>query len=198
MRVSVLEAFNDKARIEKLVSILNRPWDVEAVQYVMSLALSENAEGDPAVSVGIVQKERILALMAYIYSTYHAERSMKDPMDALRRDWDGLFEKIADASVKWPSQHRAGLYSVAVNALEKYGSPDLLGVGFWDCFETYKAGSAGIRALEKLGGEREIQRLQRLDRIVKAWGSRADTITTTIKAIEDREKAPKKAAERGK
>lgn len=189
LRREVLEVFLDEQRLGELRGVLNRPWDKAGVEYLW--ALVEQYEAQQAYAfVSSLQKLRVLNLLAYV-SVKHRSSEVAE---VIRRRFDSLLLRIARPEVQPPvvdpaNRHKFCAY--VLDAIEQHGSVELLGPGFWECFETYRDASVGVKALRTFGDHAALERLKRLDKVLNAWGVdsysyRVRMLCETIRAIEER------------
>jgi len=188
LRRDVLAVFLEGERLEKVRAILNRPWDEAGIGYLWGLVEHVVPERRrSAERVGLVQRSNILRLLAHVSTKYGDSKEAT----LIRSKFDSLLLKLADPEAKPPVVHPSIRYkfrATVVNAIEEHGSLDLLGPGFWECFETRQT---GLRALRKLGDAQALERLRHLDKVLHAWGidsdsARAQLLRETIRIIEER------------
>ena len=195
LRRDVLAAFWEEERVEQLHQILNSPWDTKGIMYLWSLVVAGHGEPGAEARVEIVQKERILKLLALCFGEYKGS----EVRALIGELFDSLFVELSSEGPhggqtpdspethKWAPYHRARLYAVVLNAIEQYGSPELFGSGFWRCFETYEDGFVGLRVLGKLGDAGALERLKEFQRACP-WEEprRQLMLKDTIRAMEKR------------
>jgi len=188
LREAVLGAFENEAHRTRLRQILNRPWDRSGIEYLWGLVLQGERKGPYDLRVTIQQQARILELMAYVHATYRGNEKKKEAVRSIRTGFDSLFETIAASSADWPLYHRAKLYAIATGAIKDYGTADLLGSGFWDCFETWDQGFVAMSMLEKVGNKDTLERMKRIQSICRTWGlgDRISMLEKTIGKAEAR------------
>jgi hypothetical protein len=186
LRKRLLSLLSEEEVLLPVREVLNRTWDEEGVRYLCNMAFSYERSARPRPTFEGSQRDAALDLLAYVHTAYKDDVAANKATQLIRRNFDALFGSIASNSDNWPLFFRSAMYGLAVNAIRQYGSAALLTPGFWECFETFQQGFAGLRAVRAVGDKEALARLERLEETLRAWQGRERFLQESIRDVKAR------------
>ncbi len=150
LRMYLLARFPVGETYDKIKDILNSPWDDHAVRDLWKLDAYAYDEDDIPQQRGIV-----LDLLVYAGTKYQS-----DVLIQVRSILDDLFQKFGKPELDATTRDNAVLLAFVRNALEEYGTLELLPESFWTAMEREDVGEDLLQVVAKLGDSETLKWLE--------------------------------------
>lgn len=141
LRMYLLAFLPPGEKRDKTIQILNSPWGADTVKNLWELHTYKEIQQPYGQPYG-----GILDLLVYVATKYK-----KDVFAEVQRKMEDLFSKFCSPECDPNMGYNSRLLSYATNALERYGTSELLPNSFWRALEREEVGVSLLWVIAKLG-----------------------------------------------
>jgi len=166
LRKKLLGCFWKPNKIDKARSYLNNPWNKEAIEYFWWY-VTPGCDNGKAFENGISQNSMlpsVFNLLVYVHTNYEDQE--------LRGIIADLFDSMFINLRKNPNKYYLYLDFFLCKAIESYGTPDLLGPGFWAGLKPEEGDLSHLDLLGNIGDEEILKKLKSMQNLVNDEAAR--------------------------